>query len=457
MMRTKSFSCARAPLLAGWTVAFCATGALVGCASAQYPNPGPASQSEAPVPGISPFRPRFSADAAVQPGVGGAPEVRIDYRLARSELLFERTPTGFRGAYEIRVIFYASKGNKVVAGDAFTREVKVARYSETNVQGEDIADHAVFRVPAGKYAINIALTDLTAERISSTVLTVDVPSVPEGQIWFTDLSMGLIRSDSATAPGAARSPAPNPSRRYGENLPQLAVTGEIVDNRPAGSPDSIYRISYEILSDAQASVARGDTSFARRGARTPFLFRPRVMALDPGTYRFIVELTGPITPAKGRKKPVPVRREKSFTVEQTAASIALDPRGSIEVLRYVATKEEQGEMDALKLPEERRAFWETFWKRRDPSPESAQNEAMEEFYRRVQYANQHFGAGVPGWRTDMGKTYIIEGQPDEVVRDPFRVDGPPREIWYYYKERRTYVFVDKDGFGRYELDFQRDQ
>jgi hypothetical protein len=57
----------------------------------------------------------------------------------------------------------------------------------------------------------------------------------------------------------------------------------------------------------------------------------------------------------------------------------------------------------------------------------------------------------------MGRIYIQNGKPDEVVRNPFRFDGPPEEIWYYYHDRKSYYFVDRDGFGRYEIDETRTQ
>jgi GWxTD domain-containing protein len=114
-------------------------------------------------------------------------------------------------------------------------------------------------------------------------------------------------------------------------------------------------------------------------------------------------------------------------------------------------------MKELKTPEERSAFWEQFWKRRDPSPETPENEAMDEFYRRVQYANQHFSVGRAGWRTDMGQIYIKYGEPDEVVRSPFNFDRDPEEVWYYYRDRRTFTFVDTHGFGLYDLDMTRSQ
>jgi GWxTD domain-containing protein len=428
---------------------------FVGRGLGQYPSPVPVAPPETPSPGISPTRPRFSADATVQPGEAGAPEVRIDYRLARSELLFERTPTGYRAAYEIRVIFSTEKGKKEVAGDAYTRELRVRGYSETQ-QGNDIVDHVTFRMPPGRYLVEIAITDLNAERPSSTTLPIEVPGIAEGQIWLTDLYFGTTGGDSTGSTGQRAVLIPNPSRSFGEDLPRFAAGGEIVDNRPAGAPDSAYQLSYRVLNDLQTVVARGDTSMARRGPRTPFLIRPGLGPLESGTYRFVLELSSPLSPATDKKKkPTPIRREKSFTVVPSAASATADIKTALEVLRYIATEAEITEMDRLRTPEERQRFWEVFWKSRDPSPETTRNEAMEEFYKRVRYADQRFGVGGPGWKTDMGRIYIQFSQPDEIVRNPFRFDGPPEEIWYYYQSRRTFVFVDRDGFGRYELDLER--
>src|SRR5882672_12281165 len=103
------------PVFAG--IAFLSCASAAGRATAQYSDPAPASQSTAPVPGTSLDRPRFSVDATIQLGEQGVPEVRVDYRLNRGELLFERTADGYRAGYEVRVIFYSSKGKRQVTGD----------------------------------------------------------------------------------------------------------------------------------------------------------------------------------------------------------------------------------------------------------------------------------------------------------------------------------------------------
>lgn len=79
---------------------------------------------------------------------------------------------------------------------------------------------------------------------------------------------------------------------------------------------------------------------------------------------------------------------------------------------YIITDEERAVFENLTTPEEKEAFIEQFWRRRDPDPDTLENEFREEHYRRIAYANDHFSVGAPGWKTDRGRVYIIHGPPD---------------------------------------------
>jgi GWxTD domain-containing protein len=85
---------------------------------------------------------------------------------------------------------------------------------------------------------------------------------------------------------------------------------------------------------------------------------------------------------------------------------------------YIITPEEEQAFKLLGTDEERDAFIEQFWLRRDPTPDTEENEYREEHYRRIQYANEHYSAGIPGWRTDRGHIYIVWGAPDEIESHP---------------------------------------
>ncbi len=85
---------------------------------------------------------------------------------------------------------------------------------------------------------------------------------------------------------------------------------------------------------------------------------------------------------------------------------------------YIITDEERAAFKQLSNDEERDQFIEAFWQRRDPTPDTEENEYKEEHYQRIAYANEHFAAGVPGWKTDRGRIYIMYGKPDEIESHP---------------------------------------
>ena len=89
-----------------------------------------------------------------------------------------------------------------------------------------------------------------------------------------------------------------------------------------------------------------------------------------------------------------------------------------EDVSYIITDEERAAFKQLSNDEERDNFIEAFWQRRDPTPDTEENEFKEEHYQRIAYANEHFAAGVPGWRTDRGRIYIVFGKADEVESHP---------------------------------------
>jgi GWxTD domain-containing protein len=85
-----------------------------------------------------------------------------------------------------------------------------------------------------------------------------------------------------------------------------------------------------------------------------------------------------------------------------------------EDVAYIITDEERKAFKRLSTDDEREAFIEAFWLRRDPTPDTEENEYKEEHYRRIAYANDHFPSGIPGWKTDRGRIYIVYGPPDEI-------------------------------------------
>ncbi len=85
---------------------------------------------------------------------------------------------------------------------------------------------------------------------------------------------------------------------------------------------------------------------------------------------------------------------------------------------YIITDEEKTSFKRLNTDDERESFIESFWMRRDPTPDTQENEYKEEHYRRIAYANERFASGIPGWKADRGRIYITFGPPDEIEDHP---------------------------------------
>src|SRR3569623_25616 len=96
---------------------------------------------------------------------------------------------------------------------------------------------------------------------------------------------------------------------------------------------------------------------------------------------------------------------------------------------YIISDEEKKAFKQLTTDEEREQFIEQFWLRRDPTPDSVENEFKEEHYRRIAYANERYASGISGWKTDRGRIYITFGPPDEIESHPSggTYERPPEE------------------------------
>src|SRR5207253_2951743 len=122
-----------------------------------------------------------------------------------------------------------------------------------------------------------------------------------------------------------------------------------------------------------------------------------------------------------------------------------------EDVGYIITDEERKAFSRLATDEERQNFIEQFWLRRDPTPDTEENEFKEEHYRRIAYANEHYASGIPGWRTDRGRIYIMYGPPDENESHPSggTYERPPAEgggeTSTYPFEQWRYRYIDGIG------------
>jgi GWxTD domain-containing protein len=216
-------------------------------------------------------------------------------------------------------------------------------------------------------------------------------------------------------------------------------------------------------------------------------FRPPIFAVALGCGLFLLPSTGvraqqttSSTPqAQPGQEQDPLKRERSDK-ERFAARKAVreELKGAYKTwldqdVAYIISDEERKAFKNLSNDEERDAFIEQFWLRRNPNPDSPENEFREEHYRRIAYANEHFAAGKPGWKTDRGHIYIAFGKPDSIDSHPSggsyqrptdegggETSTFPFEVWHYrylegIGENIDLEFVDTCMCGDYHFTIDR--
>jgi GWxTD domain-containing protein len=163
----------------------------------------------------------------------------------------------------------------------------------------------------------------------------------------------------------------------------------------------------------------------------------------------------------------PTQKDRKVKTEESKKKIYQD--WVSKDVAYIITSDEVKAYKKLTTDEERENFIENFWRRRDPDPDTEENEYREEYFERIAYANEKYASGIPGWKTDRGRIYITFGKPDSVESHPSggSYDRPsyegggstttyPFETWFYRHldnvgDGIEIEFVDPTGTGEYRI------
>ena len=194
--------------------------------------------------------------------------------------------------------------------------------------------------------------------------------------------------------------------------------------------------------------------------------------LPPGTYRLIL-LAGAGGDTVSRAAAFRMggfEAERHVAAATQAANEVSDPFARLSEaqmdtlygpLLYLGSATELNVYGSLTV-EGKRRFLRDFWRKRDPTPETPENEQQVAFYKLIAEANRRFREGgsaeIPGWRTDRGRIFILHGEPDDVLREPSNGTSYPWEYWKYTKGKLLYfLFLDRTRLGAYQLIYTTDR
>lgn len=214
---------------------------------------------------------------------------------------------------------------------------------------------------------------------------------------------------------------------------------------PAGSGE--VRAAYAVLDHDLKVIREGWMDLARQtDGIASFSSSFSLGGLERGVYRVN-------TAALGEVSEVMASSTSSIRLLSSWDLWGDDPTETVTLVRPIASSREISELQSARNPGERQAVMSEFWLRRDPNPSTRENEYLDTYRRRLDYIERSFTSGVTrGILTDMGVAWAKLGEPDMVENHPFQLEGYPFQIWTWFNPRLTLLFIDRFGYGLYELD-----
>jgi GWxTD domain-containing protein len=331
-----------------------------------------------------------------------------------------------------------------------------------------------FHIRAGTYTLQCQMIDRKRGIGDITENELVIPDYPDDQLSISDMELAIrMEREEGTSKFHKNGYLiyPNPQNVYGESLPRLMYYAEVYNLNFQKEHSGLYYVNTEVL-DSQKNVLR---SYERKikpiaGPSMVEVGGFPVTTYTSGVYFLKLTVTDSSNGAKAsRFKKFYVFHPSEIAVRSVTESGETTTRivfptdystldtsqveKALEDITYLLTPGDERQLKKLNL-EGRRTFLSQFWTSRDPDPSTKENEARTEHYRRLGGADQLYGyLDIPGWKTDRGRIWILYGRPDTEESHPMEIDAKAYKIWYYDKLEGgvMFVFVDKSGFGNFEL------
>jgi GWxTD domain-containing protein len=397
--------------------------------------PAAAQQADfAVLPVCSHLAPYFCVDAGYFLE-GDRHMLTIHFRVCNEGLQFVRTDEGYAALADVAIVVEGDK-NRQVAGDTYRVRLKAAKYSETTSVDSCKTRSVSFGSQPGDFEMAVTVRDGDSGRKSKVTAAIEIPSLGRRP---TLSDVFLLTKDDGNTRGKWKGFSPNVLRVYDASAGDVVFYYEVYHGEGGDS----VTLAREIVNSSGTKVYQSSSVVGGEAMTADLEILP-LDSLSNGRHVLTVSIVG------HDGKPV-VSRSKEFDVRTTSFYFGKDSEEAAAILTYIAS----GSLIERFLeagPEERKQIWERFWREQDPTPTTPRNEFYEEHMRRFRYANQHFPTSrVEGWRTDMGRIYIIYGHPDEVDDYPMEVGRNATQVWHYISKGTRFVFVDETGFGDYVL------
>ena len=366
----------------------------------------------------------------------GQSRVDIFIQVPFAAVQFERTSKGFEGGYSVTVSIYMEDGETLYLEKLWNEKINTKSFKESSAKENFNLSYRSIKLTPGKYFIKTTVTDRDSrkEYLSNNYYNMKDFSIKPS---ISDI---MLIAQMTNVEGNNKI-IPNVSRNVSENKDEINIFFEIYSN---SSTD--YNIDYLVTNkDNKILYESSDKQSVNESKTQIFYTIADSTLLSLGNYILTVRL-------KDNNEDILASTSKTFYSRWAGLPATVNNIDeAIDQLIYIANPDEIDYMEDGKDEEEKSKRFLEYWKSKDPSPGNDENEVFQEYFGRVNFANEQFSHYREGWQTDRGMVFIILGPPNNVDRHPFEYDSKPYEIWQYYEINRNFTFLDETGFGDYRL------
>jgi len=344
----------------------------------------------------------------------------------------------FTAGYDLYVSIFDHKANHV-AEKLTGNRLSVQTFEQTNDRELKHKHQLSFDLIPGQYKLILDLTDHDTQKSLHREKEINIEGfVPDkisvSEILFAD----KVIFDSLKN---IQQIIPNLNRNFVNPKSDFWAYFEIYPR----STTANLKFIYTITDASEQAIIRNEQQIMADKKIIPYFLDLSKYIKTPGRYTLIAQIVENDQTATTKAKFS--ANWSNFEFSNMNINIA------IETLKeFISDKEYKNLEQASDSTKE--VWFKNFWRERDPTPDTKENELQEEFYHRVDFANNYFTVNAldkEGWKTDRGNIYIKYGPPTDVERHQDQLNLPPYEIWYYDKLDRRFYFEDKSGVGDFQL------
>ena len=369
-----------------------------------------------------------------------------------SDLKFKQQNDRQRAVYKIEASFYTQPDSDSTQVEQRTWEKQIVTEIDKDLQTQMVTEAFNFKIAPGTYRVHLRLTDLESSEKSTCELSLTMPVFSNTSLSLSDIQFAH-QIDATDAQGSlvknGLKIVPNTSRTISSASPTLNIYFELYGL--SKTEGGTFDLAYALLDTSRYRVKNYPSTRYRKPGTTAIKTEALDLAnLPPGQY--VIEVTARDTDTRQMTTQQGVFVIAAATKPGLATDLASLKR-YFKQIRYIATKSELETYESLN-PEKKADFILSFWKKRDPTPETSANEFAAEHFGRIRYADEHFSAypGRKGSDTHQGRIHIRYGLPTDIERSPFSATGKAFEIWTY--EHLNYyecIFLDRLGDSVYQM------